>query len=320
MTFRVPDDEPYLKAVIDEGHDYYVLVEQCPEEDCRLVSEYFNADQNQNKPQDVPHLIRGLVQLFRAEMTSVSAPGSSTVPSNHTVVRLSALTSKMQAQSMVKISPVILGQLGKFVSEMGAGALVDEMLDWLAINVNSGELQVSPNFFHQVSADINRNAKLVKKNIIELAHNEENKQVNCRPLPDFARFISLPTLQSLGKSGKAEILEGILAKNREELKSGFSQLTNENQTLNILRQFEHAATLACLGMQQPSGPEVFQSGVTGMMDAQKLQQMRLSWLSHVKKCEPCLGCMIDKVEGYAAFEEQLSGAFDVDNGEVSNRS
>lgn len=51
-AFIAPPDETYLQMVLDEGYDYYVLVEALPDEDAQFISEYRNADQNQNKSFD----------------------------------------------------------------------------------------------------------------------------------------------------------------------------------------------------------------------------------------------------------------------------
>ena len=56
---------------------------------------------------------------------------------------------------------------------------------------------------------------MMRKNIIELQHNETDKQENVRPQPDTCRYITSAALQALAKAqGRVEMLETDFVDNR----------------------------------------------------------------------------------------------------------
>ena len=60
-TCKVPKDDEALALVVQEGHFYYELSDDIPDEDCEFLSEILNSDQNQNQANSEDHT-RRLVQ------------------------------------------------------------------------------------------------------------------------------------------------------------------------------------------------------------------------------------------------------------------
>eukprot|EP00973_Karenia_brevis_P074286 10321192-Karenia_brevis.AAC.1 len=69
VSFQLnPDDDPELDYVVKNGHDFIVLDgAKVTDEECRIVSEWKNADQNQNNASTEASLIRS-IQLSCLEL------------------------------------------------------------------------------------------------------------------------------------------------------------------------------------------------------------------------------------------------------------
>lgn len=233
---------------------------------------------------------------------------------NTQTVRLTTLVSKMQASSIVKLQTGVISQLARMVVEAGAGAMIDELLDYVAIEVDTQELQVSPGWYESLCTCINKKAPLLRKNLAELQHTSEGALSNVRPQPDTCRFFAASELASLNKAeGRVTLVEGAMSNNRKELENSFIQATNKAIAMNYIRMYEHAVTLLAAGKKMKG---TFDCNVTGVVDADKLKTVRFAWLMHAKTSCADLQPIVETVQGFKQFEEANADKDESDDEEV----
>ena len=246
------------------------------------------------------HQTQLIVALQKACMAEVRAGAAAAMSS--ACIKLSTLVSKVQTNSIIKLNPTVTAQLAKFVVEMGAGSLVDELVNYVALNVDSQELQVSPGWYDNLCVTIPKSALLLRKNFAELQHCKVSAQQNIRPQPDTCRFFSNTELAACAKRGDLlKLTENAMSSNRTEVKERFEAATDRDTSIKFIRSYEHEVTL--MFASKPKN-KVFDCDVTGVLDAKKLIEIRLHWLLWVAKQNDKLAKIVLDCNGYAEFRDK----------------
>jgi hypothetical protein len=105
-TFESDGDED-LQLVMDEGHLYFILREDTPFADLRFLSDWANADQNQNQGNSEMQLLVTVNSYVKEELKATPH------------IKVSSIISKVAANSLVKLRADLIGDATKLVSNLG---------------------------------------------------------------------------------------------------------------------------------------------------------------------------------------------------------
>ncbi len=195
--FVVGDGDPDLKKVVDEGHSYWLLSEDITEEEAVLLSEWRNSDQNQNQCNSEMQLIKSIQRICTKEL--------SLLPHASGQIKVAAIVQKVASTSCIRIPHNTIGNLSKFVLEMGISGYIDELASFHANCVNPSELSCSPSWYNDLTANIPKKYVLTRLNLAISQYNPECVTERMRPMPDNCKFISSAELATLGQSTDREL-------------------------------------------------------------------------------------------------------------------
>ena len=128
-----------LVTAVDRGHFYYILDELTTDEEAKLLAEWKNQDQNQNNPTTQSQLIAIVLECFDELKKQQSVTGS---------IKLSQIIAKVDKNSLIKMTPTVIGYLAKFVQGLGHEYII-EWMDYVACEVNPKELTISPKWYEE---------------------------------------------------------------------------------------------------------------------------------------------------------------------------
>jgi hypothetical protein len=203
-TFESEGDDD-LQLVMGEGHLYFILREETPVADLRFLSDWANADQNQNQGNSEMQLLV-TVNSYVKEDLKVSAH-----------VKVSSIISKVATNSLVKLRADIIGDATKFVSNLGPNSnYLSEIVAHHAASVNPTDLQCSMHWYAEVDKQIPKACPITKVNLAIIQYSRVSVIEQMRPLPDQCRSVSIPDVVSLAKDqdGKLSFIEEFMKGNR----------------------------------------------------------------------------------------------------------
>lgn len=265
-------EDPDLDYVVDNGHEFVVLDgEQVTDEDCMLISDWYNADQDQNNSSTEASLINS-IKLVCKELTG---------PDNKHV-KISSVVQKVAEASLVKVKPGSVASFTKWCLDLGGGDLVDEWLTFHSVDVDSTSIASSPNFFEAVSKILGVKSPLLKLNISEVVYDPSVVDSKTRPIPDAAQFVTVKDLEALGKDpAKIEQMETFMRENRVLVQQALTRRTSHFHCLKVLRLLEH--NVVRLGLGKPLLKDFDVTKIVGKWDASKLKMLQQSWMRYLQK-------------------------------------
>ena len=74
--FTVDKDDEGMRYILEKHHKYWVLDEKITPDEAMLLSDWMNADQNQNFGNDPSHIIRSIARICAQQMLVRPHPGS----------------------------------------------------------------------------------------------------------------------------------------------------------------------------------------------------------------------------------------------------
>jgi hypothetical protein len=152
-----------------------------------VLSQWRNADQDQNQMNSEAQMMRNLMVICRSEMRLSSQ------------VRIGSVIAKFTQTSIIKVNTNTCASIVKWILDMGAGEFVTEFLNWCSRNVNPIELTCSPSWFEDTCKAFKKEYVLIKLTLAKVQYCGEAVQSNVRPIPDVARMFSVPELAAVAK-------------------------------------------------------------------------------------------------------------------------
>ena len=269
--FQVPADDDALKHVVSQGHSYFVLDDKISKEDAEFLSEWRNADQNQNQCNSEAQLIRTLQSLVEDELAKSDAG---------TQVKLSTIISKATNKSIVKLKPDTVGGLTRWILSLGARDYVTEFLDFHAAEVDPTQLTVPWGFFDEVAKALGKEFVLSKLAITVAQYTSEGAQAQTRPQPDTCRLTSHSELHALGRNTDVlKALEAKLAETRQKMQPLLTEAVGGKRARVLLRTFETQVVRLALAKKQL---KTFNSKVSGRFSPEKVDELRHNWLLYLQ--------------------------------------
>ena len=128
QVFTAGADAAALVAAVERGHLWWILSDAIPEPDALLISEWRNSDNNTSQIKHEIEYIRGIQRICRKEAELVG--------STRKIVFSTVLAKAMQFLQ-VKTPTTTLLALAKWVVDLGAGKLVDEVCEFHSAEVLS---------------------------------------------------------------------------------------------------------------------------------------------------------------------------------------
>ena len=161
----------------------------------------------------------------------------------------------------------------------------EEFLEYYCRTVNPCDIAVGHTLFSDIAKFVDEKHILVKLNLSELAFSLDIVISQCRPTPDQGRFITSSDVQALTKkTDLCNLVESTLAKTRELCEPVFSSSVDAVTARGFIQIFEHQVVrMACMKSQHTH----FGSGVSGGLDKNKLDILRVNWITHLQRtCAP----------------------------------
>jgi hypothetical protein len=241
------DHDLSLQQQVEKGHVYWVLSDTITEEEAHVVSDWRNSDQDRN-------LAFGPTELQRRILTVMqkSTPSTSTIPNeqqgpsvgNKGKMSINRIVAEVTTNSVTQIPPDIVNQYAKWVGGLGAGSLVEEYLEWISTQINSGELQVSPNFLEVVIDNIKEQFPIIRMIVGMIQHDPDEVSKKIRPNADIGKLIANSEVIAIGKqTDLLERLETFIRECRMKLMAaltgnGTPLRLQRSQILNLFRPLE----------------------------------------------------------------------------------
>ena len=229
MNFALKSDKDIeLQHVVNTGHEWIELDENTTDEEAALVSEWLNADQQQNNSNSEASLIRVINNAIQdAKLLKQS-------------LKIGQIVAKIQENWVLKVSGTNVAQLAKFVLDLEHSWRVEEYLNFHSLCVEPTELAAPPSLFEEISK-LPENKPLLKINVAQVAYEPSCRIENIRPTPDRCNFITTKHLAALGKDiKKCDEIEAKLESNRSAFLEELSQRgTGKGFALNAVRIYEH---------------------------------------------------------------------------------
>ena len=179
--------------------------------------------------------------------------------------------------------------LTKFVVDLGAGHMVDELCEFHSQEVNPNELSVTHTLFEESVKQVGpTKCPILKMRLLTLAYNGTGAVAKVRPSPDVCDFVKLADVRSLcSKAGETDKIETWLRtmriKHEPVLKSWLPGL----KARKVLRELEQAGLRAVLGKAATlTFKEAAKTKATkGDFCSEKMLSIEQGWLRWVEVSE-----------------------------------
>jgi len=230
-------------------------------------------------------------------------------------IRISAIVAQVTSQSIMKVSPNMIGCIAKYVTEQGSGIYIYEWLEYLQRHVNPKETTVSATWLEELVTHIQKRFVIFRANLSELQFNRSTVMAQIRPLPDIGRFTSVADLASLAKNvPRLELCETFMRENRLQFQQVLAKLTDDTMAREYLRALEHNVCRMAIG--KPLESDKFSPGVVGAVSKEKLDTMRVAWVRWLQSSSEHLNglaakCHFAIIDEAAAADEVIQPVYDV---------
>ena len=146
LRFAVDPVDTALANAVSRGHVWYILSDELPEQEAIMISEYRNSDNNTNQFKHEMEHIRGIQRVCLKEMDTAKS------------VVLSTVLAKAMAHLQVPVVSSTMLSLAKFVVDLGAGVMVDEVCEFHSSEINPGDLTLPHVVFDEVTKSVGKQA------------------------------------------------------------------------------------------------------------------------------------------------------------------
>ena len=266
FVFEPPADDDRLKLVINEGHLYYILKEDTPDDDLEFLSEYLNAAQNQDQFHSEMHL-QATVRQAAFRILAVKP-----------YVRPGEIIQKVCCDSVVKLRADNVGDFAEWVVQFHGSDHLENLELWHSSNVNPRELTVSSRFFAELAHSFGTSTPIAKVATARLQYSGEEKHRQTRPIPDCSRTVQVKELQAVVQQGWHLQVEDVLQKVRDAAVPIMTAVAGRMEALRLAWLLEDAAVR--LMLTKSLGNVGFEHGVSGKFALEKLQTLRDAWARH----------------------------------------
>ena len=283
-------DDADLQLVVDEGHWYFELDDEVPDDDCAFLAEFLNTDQNQNFSHSEDHL-RGLIQKHVADTVTVERP----------VISVSSIIEKVSRDSVVKLRPDNIGDTAVFVIDLydvdgiktkTADRYLKELGWRYSKTVNPRELTVSANFHAQLSRIFGKGRPISKLAAMFLQYRGLTVLTQTRPNPDVSRSLDIPLLNALAQERtKLDEHELFCRENRDLFQKYFADKIGDIAAAQHLNDLEEATMRLLCGKSMVVG---FDHGVNGKWSLDKARSLQAAWVKHVAIDNTALNDLVTK--------------------------
>jgi hypothetical protein len=196
--------DPSLKDMVLNGHRWWVLPEDTSAESQVDISLWRNQDQNENQG------------THEIEILGTIAATASEISQKAKKVQMGELIAKAAKRNPAKISPVVLQTLAKFYVQFLGSAdqfLIQELVDFHAMNVNPRDLVVSNVFFGTlVNEECLQKAPFLRHYLLLSQYTTEKTRAQAGG-PSIAAFLETGTIVQLVK--KPDLVATVEQKIRE---------------------------------------------------------------------------------------------------------
>jgi len=254
------------------GLKFYVLDgDKVSDEEAFIVSDWFNSDQDQNSASSEVSMIRTL-QLKAMEMSQTM-----------TSVKLPSLAQAVSEASLVKLRPNTVAALARWVLDyMDAPEYIDDWVDYISEEVDTGEISASPMFFESISKTLGVANRDLKLNICQILYDPSVVDRRQRPQPDGCQFVTPKDVEVLAKdSAKVEDVNKLLKQNCDKFLPILKAQVAEPMAKKLLRLLNHNVTRLSLGKPLL---QVFKlpKSVYGKWDIAKIPLMTAAWATYIQ--------------------------------------
>lgn len=254
------------------GLTFYVIDgDQISDNEAFIVSEWFNSDQDQNSASSEVSLIRSI----QIKATEIGADG--------TVVKLASLVQQVSENSLMRLRPNTVASLGRWVMDfMETPNMIDDWIDYISDEIDTGELSASPMFFEQCAKLLSKNNPELKMYVSQVLYDSSVVDRRQRPQPDGAMFIAVKDLEALSKDeAKMAQINCFLRENHTKFMPILAKHCTSQQAKKMLRLINH--NIVRLSMGKPLAKTFkMPKSVIGKWDAEKVPLMIACWVSHVQ--------------------------------------
>ncbi len=266
FVFEPPADDKNLKLTITEGHRYYILKEDTPDDDLEFLSEYLNAAQNQDQFHSEMHL-QATVRQAAFRLLAVKP-----------YVNLGEIIQKVCCESVVKLRADNVGDFATWVVPFHGSDHLENLELWHSSNVNPRELTVSSRFFAELAHSFGPSTPIAKVATAKLQYSGEEKHRQTRPIPDCSRTVQVKDLKAVVAQGWHLQVEDVLQKVRDAAVPIMTAVAGRMEALRLAWLLEDAAVR--LVFTKSLGGVGFEHGVSGKFSLEKLQTLRDAWARH----------------------------------------
>jgi hypothetical protein len=276
VTFKIPDDDPDLDYVCKQGHLYFILKDGISDDDARFLSEYMNADQNQNQFNSEVHLIK---QVYDHAVPLMQ---------NSAMVPLSKVIASVSASAVAKLRADTIGDIAQYVMGFGNGPYIEELVVWHAGAVNPKELSVSPKWFGDMAKALGKANPLVKFATTLVHYSGDQRIEGNRPTPDTSRTIAMTDVNGLAKdTEKLQECETFLRETRNMLTDPMNKAVGKEVCMKLIHMFEES--FGRLLYSKAPNKTHFQHTVTGKYSNEKAKVLRSGWMQYCELKYDALG-------------------------------
>ena len=264
-TWACPLDDHNLKKLATDGHHYIVLKDTISDEDAAWLAETQNADQNQNAGTNQATNLREVTNIHNAFTIEKQTPH----------IKTSDIITRFTKQNVVTVNPNVIAAYHKFVTALGAGEYVIELLDWLSKHVNFTELSVAPSWLEECGKSM-KDMPLGMFITTQLQYSGEVVVRNQRPTPDSAKFILTSEIASLMKnSDVCAAWEAFLRDMRVRVEPELKSMIGPVRAREIISQLEIWS--GRMAYQKSQVAAEFAPKIGGKFSKEKLDEGLLYW-------------------------------------------
>ena len=266
--FQVPDDDPDLAFYVREGHCYHELKDGIPDEDCVFLSDYLNADQNQNAADSEMQLVADVSRTVQEIMKAKKGDDKH--------VKVGEVITKVTSNNLVRLRPDHVGDVAHLCIGFGDGPFISEIVWRHSQRVNPKDLTVSTKWMGDMSRAFPKDVSLLKLAVMMVQYDGDEVVPQTRPLPDVSRAIGIPEMTSLAKDAeKCKEIHDLMAANRILFEAKFISLVGKQKAMTLFHEFE--TNLARLALSKSLHVE-FKHGVSGKYSKEKAELLQKQWV------------------------------------------
>ena len=301
QTFQIPEWQTELQDVCHKGHYYKILDENVALEDIILISNYYNSEQDNSLQTSDGSMLKSIQNVIREMPSSAD-------------VTISSVLAKVQAKSLIRMNPGMVGNLAKFCARLKGDnfKFLDEFLAWQAVNVNPKRLVMPPAFFKDLSVTL-CDARLTMISVAETNYNVSYAIIQSDPLPDICDYYKPSELSAYSKTEKCKKIEEYMVNTRATLIPILEQVLPPIETLKLLQAMEH--TIVHMAFGKSLDESKFKCKFQSTLDIdKKLQLILKSWGNWVTTDFPSVAnldsfanaCNLDAIGAAAEADEVLT--------------